>query len=176
MNRRHWATALTALVVLFLALPSRADMVMVEQAGLVTGRQSFVIPIQVGGPGQLSVSLKDLGWAGSLADLSFSLSRTGTLLNANPAMLSAVTGGPTESSGLKNYDISEAGTYYACISGKAVGPYNMGLYGLRVAFAAADAPEVALPAAAWLLLSGLGGLIGLVRRRGVVLPGAVAAT
>ncbi len=175
MKRKFSLAALAAVVMLSLALPAQAGTVMLDQVGLLSGRQSFVIPITISGPGQLSVSLKDLGWAGSLADLSFSLSRTGTLLSANPATAALSTGLGAQSSGLTSYSVSEAGTYYASISGRASGPYNLGLYGVQVSFASAIAPQVPLPAAAWLLLSGLGGLMGLVRKRSAQSIGALAA-
>jgi hypothetical protein len=149
------------------AAPLLADNMMLEQTGLISGRQSFVVPLQVSAPGQMSVQLSDLGWAGQLSDLSFTLSGANGLVSADPQMMSVVSGGPAEAPRPKTFEISEAGTYYASISGKASGPYNLGLYGLRVMFAAAAAPPpaVPLPGAAWLLLGGLGVLGRHVRRR-----------
>jgi hypothetical protein len=166
MKKQLLAIGSTLLVALLATAPARAETVMLEQTGLVSGRQSYVVPLQIDSRGQMSVRLSDLGWAGSLVDLSFSLSRTNGMLNANPAMASLTSGGPSNAQGAKVFDITEPGTYYACISGKAVGPYNLGLYGLRIAFAAADSPPaVPLPAAVWLLLSGLGGLCSQLRRQ-----------
>jgi hypothetical protein len=166
MMKKQFLLAAASLVGLCAALPSRADTVMLEQTGLVSGRQSFVVPLHIEGRGQMTVQLSDLGWAGQLSDLSFTLSGVDGLLSANPLM-AAVTDGPPEAARPKTYTISEAGTYYASISGKAGGPYNLGLYGIRVAFALADAPPptVPLPGAAWLLLGGLGLLGRHVRRR-----------
>jgi hypothetical protein len=177
MNKHISAAALAALAMLCLALPAQADTVLLDQVGLVSGRQSFVIPLTISGPGQLSVNLKDMGWLGALSDLSFSLSRSDGMLSANPAKLSATSAGSPAATGLTSFDISEAGTYYASISGRATGPYNLGLYGVQLSFASAVAPQVALPAAAWLLLSGLGAVMGLVRRRRDVTSSSnVAAT
>lgn len=159
MIRRILPLLSIAILALATTWPLRAETLLIAQTGLFTGQQSYIVPLHLSGPGELKVRLTDLGWLGRLSDLSFSLSQADGLLSQIATDLAQTPPG-TANSGLQTYDIDAAGTYYAYISGRATGPYNIGLYSLNVGFAAADASPVPLPAAAWLLLSGLGFLGG----------------
>lgn len=165
-SRRGWALALAVAVASCLA-PAHADSVgLLSQTGLISGRQSFVFAMQVATPGTLSVQLSDLNWQGRLADLSFSVNGPNGLLaqitgDRSRSFPAAVGGGPGNATAAVLFDVTAPGTYYAYVSGKAIGAYGIGLYSLNATFSSNAVP---LPAAAWLLLSGVGCLWRVGRR------------
>jgi hypothetical protein len=136
---------------LWFAMPARADIVQapvmlapglgVARTEMITGTDSitlpFVIPVGMVG-GSVSVSLADLGWPGPMSSLSFSATTSTSLL----AQLAA-PGGLT-------FAVQGAGQYFATVYGVADPAFGSGLYSLNLSYA-----PVPLPAASWLLLSGL---------------------
>ena len=122
----------------------------IARTEMITGTQSIVLPfvVPVGTPGgTVSVSLQDLGWPSLMSSLSFAASTSTSLL----AQLAQP--------GMTTFDIAGPGTYFATVYGVADPAFGSGLYSLNLSYA-----PVPLPAAAWLLMSGLG-LFGLRRRQ-----------
>jgi hypothetical protein len=113
----------------------------IARTEMITGTQSIVLPfvVPVGSPGgTVSVMLTDLGWPGLMSSLSFAASTSTSLL----AQLSKP--------GAMSFEITGAGTYFATVYGVADPNLGSGLYSLNLSYA-----PVPLPAAAWLLVSGL---------------------
>ena len=86
----------------------------------------------------MTVTLTDLGWPGLFSSLSFAASTSTSLL----AQLSAP--------GSLTFEIGGAGNYFATVYGVADPNFGSGLYSLNLSYA-----PVPIPAAGWLLLSGL---------------------
>jgi len=113
----------------------------IARTGMLVGTQSIVLPFYVpaGMPGgTVSVTLTDLAWPGLMSSLSFAASTSTSWL----AQLDAP--------GSTSFAIAGAGTYFATVYGVADPNFSSGLYSLNLSYA-----PVPLPAAAWLLASGL---------------------
>jgi len=137
-----------ALVLLAFALTPRAhaEIVLLEQSGLINGSQSFVFDVMAPSAGTMNIRLANLAWPERLASVSFAFSNATSVLHtlADANSLS--------------FGITSPGAYYAHVAGVAQGALDMGLYSLRITFEAGVVPPVPLPAALWLLISGLGAL------------------
>jgi hypothetical protein len=158
---RHTFTTAALLAVLCIAAPANADTLLTETS-LLQGQQSLGYSLKVNGPGTITVSLSDMNWQGRLEDLSFAMAGSTGLVN--PALTAAAAGSAL------TFTVGEAGTYFACVSGRATGRYGLGLFSLVVTFAAST-PAVPLPPGIWSLLGGLAGLAAL-RRKNFVTSGA----
>jgi hypothetical protein len=123
-----------------------------ELSGLISGRQSIATPIVIPVAGTLTITLSDLAWPEALQSLSFSLTDTHSVL----AQL--------VSPGVLTVDISTPGQYFGFVYGAAQGALNLGLYSVSLSLTP-SVPQVPVPAAAWLLLSGCGALFSFRRRR-----------
>jgi len=113
----------------------------IARTEMITGTDSIVLPFIVPDGmqgGILTVTLADLGWPGLMNSLSFAASTSTSLL----AQLAAA--------GSVSFDLANAGTYFATVYGVADPRFGSGLYSLNLSYA-----PVPLPAAAWLLASGL---------------------
>lgn len=113
----------------------------IARTEMITGTQSIVLPfiVPVGSPGgTVSVMLTDLGWPGLMSSLSFAAS-TSTSLLAQLAQPGAMS-----------FQIAGSGTYFATVYGVADPTLGSGLYSLNLSYA-----PVPLPAAGWLLATGL---------------------
>jgi hypothetical protein len=129
---------------------SRASEVLYDGGGLLSGLQSFVTPVQVSGPGVLTVTLTNVNWPTTLSDLEMVITTAGGLL------------GPQMSAGTQSFQVSSAGTIYALGFGQAQGSLNEGYYSLNISFQP-SAVVVPLPASILLLGSGIA-LLGWQRR------------
>jgi hypothetical protein len=96
--------------------------------------------------GTLTMSVTDLLWPQALQSLSFSI-------NSNQGVLQKLTG-----VGSLSYLVTGPMTLFAGVYAQPNGGNGVGLYHVNVTFVAAAAPPVPLPAAGWLLLSGIAGL------------------
>jgi hypothetical protein len=122
-----------------------------------TALQSFVLPIAVTSAGTVRVTLTDLTWPERLANLSFAATGSSQVL------------GRLDAPGVLSFAMAAAGNFSADVFGTPRGAASMGLFSLHIDFA-----PVPLPAAAWLLLTGLTGLGGIagLGRRGFANPEA----
>ncbi|HVY23371.1 MAG TPA: hypothetical protein VG962_08485 [Steroidobacteraceae bacterium] len=133
------------------ATPAQADMLgtkVYESTTLVTQPNIDLQTLNITGAGTLTVKLADLQWPDLLGTLSF------TLFDATHVIGSYSL--DSTLNGSDGFQINAAGTYYASIfaapaEGKEGGLYNAQIYFQRVA-------PVSLPAAGWLLISGIAGL------------------
>lgn len=148
--------AVTCVLAVLLAMSksARADEVIYQGVGFMTGTQSLQDTFSVAGPGTLTVSLKDFGWPVAFYNLDMVVTTPQGLL------------GPEFGAGTTSFDIAAATTINAQWFGTAVGPLGAGLYGLTINFAP-SATTVPLPSTLVLLLSGLAFLIWQRRNRPV---------
>jgi hypothetical protein len=120
---------------------------------LVTAPTLTTSRLDLQSAGTLYVSLSDLKWPEVAKALSFSLS--------SPTQVIAPT---SNSGGLLAYDVTGPMTLFASVYAAPTATVGGALYHLSVRFAS-SAPPVPLPAAVWLLLSGLAGLGALGTRQ-----------
>ena len=123
--------------------------------GFVRGASLTSATMQTASAGTLTVKLTDLTWPQALGTLSFSLSNsTSPLFN---------TSGP----GVWTWQLNTPTLLYASVYASATGAKNTGLYSLNISFVPSALPEqapVPLPAAGWMLLSGVMALFAARRK------------
>jgi len=161
-SRLKSAFALVALACL--ATPfARADTTLpsgpftvLEHTQLVGGSFSSALDFLVPAAGKVTVVLSDLVWPDTLSSLHFAATSATSLF------------GSLDAPGTFSFDVNKPGHYFAIISGETKGALDLGLYTLKMEWSALSGssdPAVPLPAAGWLLVSGVAGLMGLARRR-----------
>jgi hypothetical protein len=148
-----FAVALLALTTAVAPARSLAETVLVDTSQLVQATQTFVFPLEVTAAGLLDVSLSDLAWTDKLSSLTLVLADSKGILHRHVG------------EGSFTFELGGATHLFAHVTGIAsANPLRLGLIGLQIRFHPA-APAVPLPAAAWLLLGGLGAL-GVARALG----------
>jgi hypothetical protein len=143
--------ALTGLAV---APHAWADSVILAQSTMVVGSESTTDTFTTSGAGTVTLSLSGYSWAAPLSALSFSAS-------SPTQVLASWTGNTPGASDIATFNVGAAGTYFANIMATASGSMDIGLYSLKMTFAAT--PTVPLPSSGWLLLTGMFVLAGLAR-------------
>jgi hypothetical protein len=119
-----------------------------ESTTLVTQSQIDLQTLNLTGAGTVSIKLTDLKWPDLLGALSFTLFDA-THVIGSYALEPAIVGSNA-------FNVNTAGTYYASIYASPTAGKSGGLYNAQIYFQA-TAP-VPLPAAGWLLFTGLAGL------------------
>jgi hypothetical protein len=169
MNKFSWWAAVGGLALIAGASGAQASTIeMVENAYTVSTQGAVSInSLDLASAGTLTVTMTDLAWPRPLADTSFQLSSpTGLTLGSSTGF------------GTETYQITGPETVYALAFGQAAPlpglAIGFGTYGLSINFEPASVP---LPAAAGLLVSGLG-LLGVAyrRRRRVAVGGPGCST
>lgn len=122
---------------------------LLESTTLVTGTTLTLTEFNLAAPGSLLIELNDLKWPAAFESLSFSLSDATHIFQTFTANNVAGTNSWT-------FDINTAGTFYGAIFAKPTTSSKAGMYYANVSYNSVS--PVPLPAAAWLLLSGIAGL------------------
>lgn len=145
MKFRQILSALGLLLAAWMApvQAAHADMVVFDSMSLFQGQQAFTETFSVTTPGTLNVTVSDIPWLDSVADLSFFLSSPKGVV------------GPTMNGGGNELISIAPGTYTASWFGNAQGAYDLGVVGVNIDFHPNGTP-VGLPASVFLMLSGLG--------------------
>ena len=154
-SRRSTGWLLAGALGLLALLPldaARAETVLVDTSTLVSSTQTYVFPFTVTGPGTVEVILTDLAWTEQFNALALAITTANDILQQ------------LSQAGALTFKVGNAGQYYALVTGAAGGLIKLGLFGLHVRYHP-PTPTVPLPAAALLLLSGLGALGGAGLRR-----------
>jgi hypothetical protein len=150
---RGKAVAIAAVLMLgVVTAPVRAETVtqqLFKSTTLVTGTSMNLTEFNLSSPGTLVIELDDLKWPAALDALSFSLTDASHVLQT----FTASTG---VASNTWTFAVATAGTFYGSIFAKPNSTATAGMYYANVDYQ--SVAPVPLPAAAWLLLSGIAGL------------------
>ena len=124
----------------------------INSTQLVWGTSLTVNSLAATGPGAVTVRLTDIQWPQALQSVSVLV----TDLNNFWQKID----GPTDPNGLM-FNLNGAANLFVAVFARSQDKYSPGVYHLQASFA----PAVPLPAAVWLLLSGVGGLAAFRRKR-----------
>lgn len=143
--RRYFLTAFVVLTAVFGAT-ANADTIVNRNVMVSTPSVPLIETLSLTSAGALTVTVTDLLWPQALQSLSFAITN-------NQGVLESLSGG-----GQLNYQATGPMTLFANVFAIPNSLAGSGLYHINVSFTPSVVP---LPAALWLLLSGLSGLFGL---------------
>ena len=135
--------------VLPLSAAQASAVLLYDSAGFIQGKQSFTDSFDITTPGTLTVTLSNIAWLDTIADLNCFITTSGGLIGKGMGV------------GSESFNVGP-GMIYAHWFGDADGTYGIGVYGIKISFQ--PAAPVSLPKPLILLLSGLGVLWGWQRR------------
>lgn len=142
---RHWMS-ITLFALAAVGSAAHADTILVDKNVMVTAPSVPKIEsLVLSSAGSLAVTVTDMTWPQVFQSLSFAITDNVGVLK------SSATGGTLL------YDVTGPMTLFANVYGVPDQSAGTGLYHIKASFV----PAVPLPAAAWLLLSGLAGFGGL---------------
>jgi len=136
---------------------AQATTVLYDGVGFIQGQQSFTQSFNITSAGTLTVSLSQIPWLDTIADLNCFLSTTTGVL------------GKSMSTGIESMNVGP-GTTYVHWFGDANGSYDLGVYAMKITFQPGTVQPVALPGSLILFISGLGVLLGWQRKQ---IPGPI---
>lgn len=130
-----------------------------DSSVLVTSANVNVQKLDIGSAGTLTVELKDMKFPDFMNTLSFNLTSATKVIEPTHVLDSSAAVRDQSWS----IQLSGPATLYAAIFAKpqdksVTNPFAAGMYYAKISFVSATAP-VPLPAAFWLLISGISGLI-----------------
>jgi hypothetical protein len=141
MHKLLFSLALTAVALLFAGGEARAGQVLYDSSGFLQGSQGFTKSFDLSGPGVLTVTLTNVDWPTKLAGLDALLSNSSGRI------------GQKMGEGVTEVEV-DGGRIYANWFGQAQGPFNVGVYGMKIEFQP-NQQVVPLPTSLALLASGL---------------------
>jgi hypothetical protein len=156
MARRALLASL-ALIGLSQAPHALADTMLLSDTTLVRGNSSAVFSFDAPTAGMVTATLSNLPWPNSLKALDFAATTSTDVVSSWSALDSS------NETRTESFLVGQ-GTYFAHIMASAAGELNMGLYSLSLTFTPNVVP---LPAADWMLLTGVLVLFGLTRVMGL---------
>jgi hypothetical protein len=153
--RPQFLHAILAIVGTFGGLCAHADTIIEDNFMVSMSSIPKVLALGPSAPGRWTVTVTDLEWPQALASLSFTLTDFSQLLASH------------DGSGTLIFDVLAPTTLFATVYAFSNAAAGMGIYHISVGFTPA-VPQVPLPAAAWLLLSGISGLVAMRRKHATV--------
>jgi hypothetical protein len=147
--------AILAIVGTFAGLCAYADTIVEDNFMVSMSSIPRVEALGQSAPGRWTVTVTDLVWPQALASLSFTLTDFSQVLASH------------DGSGTLIFDVLAPTTLFATVYASPNAAAGMGVYHINVGFTPA-VPQVPLPAAGWLLLSGMSAFAAVRRKHATV--------
>jgi hypothetical protein len=150
-----WLHAILAIVGTLAGVYAHADTIIEDNFMVSMSSVPRVQALGLSAPGRWTVTVADLAWPQVLQGLSFTITDFSQELDRH------------EGAGTLIYDVLVPTTLFTTVYAFPNAAAGMGVYHINVAFTPA-VPQVPLPAAGWLLLSGVCGFAALRRKHATV--------
>ena len=134
---------------------AHAEMILQQNTMVTVPSVPTVNALGLSAPGQWSITVSDLAWSQSLQSLSFAITNMSGVLASRMG------------AGTLTFDVVTPMNLFATVFAIPNAAVGAGIYHINIAFTP-SAPPVPLPAAVWLLLSGMCGLATLRRKHATV--------